>query len=101
MGFGSVDSLEGIVGSDLFIRYESGLLSFATLQASDLLPKRLSSYLASIGRSVNKSLGIEVIFRSIRALPPLDKALIEQRLKTVIILIVLERPIPAWSGHPT
>jgi len=66
------------------------LLSFAKLQDSDIHPKRLASHLASIGRSVNKSLGIEVIFRSISALSPLDKVLIEQRVKTVIILIVLK-----------
>jgi len=54
-------------------------LSFAKLQESDLLPKQLSSHLASIGCSVNKFVGIEVICRSIRSLPPLDKILIEHR----------------------
>ena len=34
-------------------------LSFAKLQESDLLPKQLSSHLASIGCSVNKFVGIE------------------------------------------
>ena len=66
------------------------LLSFAKLRHFSILPEQVSSNLASIGCSVNKFIRIEVIFRSISALPPIDKLLIEQDLKTVIILIVLK-----------